>query len=114
MYKIPRIQGYDLFGLIERQDNTFKLRGKINFCISPSLRQSADKHAVSTTPPKNIADAKVWVPVVMKSDLQRLSDRSGKKLLVYVREVLVTHLFGHVPPEGIEPVSVPPLGYPED
>lgn len=104
---------YDLFGLIERQNDTYMLRPKpeIKFCL---------KRDESSDPPppleleKNLADVKVWVPARMKGDIQALARQAGKKPSLYVREVIFTHLFGLVPPEGISPDAAPPAGCEED
>lgn len=94
---------YDLFGMIERQITTFDLSRRIACEASFALAPRTDFEADETTKPvqKNIADIKVWIPARMKEDLQALAKSAGKKLSVYVREVIITHLFGHVPPDGI-------------
>ena len=63
---------------------------------------------------KSIADFKVWIPAKMKADIRALAQKAGKKPSLYVREVIVTHLFGHVPPEGISIDMLPPDGHVED
>jgi hypothetical protein len=63
---------------------------------------------------KSIADFKVWLPAKMKADIQVLAQKAGKKPSQYVREVIVTHLFGHVPPEGFTFDMLPPDGHVED
>lgn len=100
---------YDLFGLIERQDNTFKLNGRIRF--SESINE-----VKGSVPPvaKSIADVKLWIPKQMKADLQGLADGSEKKLSAYVREVLQVHLFGIIPPHGMTLDKSPPVYYIED
>lgn len=100
---------YDLFGLIERQDNTFKLNGRVRFSENVDVVNGA---AVPVD--KSIADVKVWIPKQMKVDLQILASCSGKKLSAYVREVLQVHLFGNIPPDGIALDKAPPAGYVED
>lgn len=105
---------YDLFGLIERQNYTFRLNNRPRFSYSLAKR-SADYIPPPPKPvEKSIADVKVWIPVRMKDDLQALATKAGKKPSAYVREVLITHLFGHVPPEGISPDSAPPEGFNEE
>lgn len=100
---------YDLFGLIERQDNTFKLNGRVRFC------ENVDEVKGAAVPvDKNIADVKVWIPKKMKDDLQALAGCSGKKLSAYVRDVLQVHLFGNIPPHGVAFDKAPPAGYIED
>lgn len=103
---------YDLFGLIERQNTTFKLNTRARFSIS---KPPADYIPPPPKPiEKNLADIKVWVPARMKDDIQTLARVAGKKPSVYVRQVLITHLFGHVPPEGISPEVTPPEGFNEE
>jgi predicted DNA-binding protein len=101
---------YDLFGLIERQNHTYQLNSLPKF----SLR-SID-HLVPLPIPieKNIADVKVWVPAKMKEDILMLAKDAGKKPSAYVRETIITHLFGHVPPGDISPEMSPPRGYEEE
>ena len=50
----------------------------------------------------------------MKADIQALAWKDDKKPSLYVRQVLITHLFGHVPPEGISIDMLPPDGHVED
>jgi hypothetical protein len=92
---------YELFGLIERQNQTFQLSKRPMFALAPGTRLLP-----SQPPEKNLADVKVWVPAKMKNDLLTLAGQAGKMPSLYVREVIFTHLFGNVPPEGISAEEV--------
>ena len=109
---------YDLFGLIERQIDTFgmnQLKFKHNmFSRSCPLDSNGDVVRDPETVEKSIADFKVWIPAKMKADIQALAQKTGNKPSLYVRQVIITHLFGHVPPEGISLDMLPPNGYVED
>ena len=100
---------YDLFGLIERQIETFDLHH-----ISAVVMEIKDDYAVLEPVEKNIADIKVWIPSKMKADIILLAQQSEKKPSAYVREVIISHLFGHVPPNGISIDMLPPDGHIED
>ena len=109
---------YDLFGLIERQDQTYNLktREKVMFSLcrrelSPEEEAAKDLELLKA---RNIADIKVWVPAKMKDDIKQLAQMAGRKPSVYVREVIITHLFGHMPPDGISPTEKPPAGLDEE
>ena len=107
---------YDLFGLIEQQDQTYNLKTKEKAMysfreLSPEEEAAKDLELKKI---KNIADVKVWVPVKMKDDIRLLAQKAGKKPSVYVRELIITHLFGHVPPEGISVAENPPEGFNEE
>lgn len=103
---------YDLFGLIERQNHTFRLNCRPKYSIA---KRSADYIPPPPEPvEKNIADVKVWVPARMKDDIQALARQAGKKPSEYVRKVIFTHMFGHVPPEGFSADETPSEGVNED
>ncbi len=55
------------------------------------------RSGTSTTPElgKNAEDFKLWLPSKMKVDLQRLANRAETPLSQFLREVLVSALFGH-------------------
>ena len=102
---------YDLFGLIERKCSTFMLCRPVMYsCTAPVVDPDAPPVPVE----KSIADFKVWIPARMKADIQVLAQKAGKKPSLYVREVIVTHLFGHVPPAGFAFDMLPPDGHVED
>lgn len=109
---------YDLFGLIERQDQTYNLQTREKAMYSLSMNPlSPEQEAAKDLELKkarNIADVKVWVPAKMKDDIRQLALKTGKKPSAYVREVIITHLFGHIPPEGISPAEPPPEGFNEE
>jgi predicted DNA-binding protein len=103
---------YDLFGLVERKGSAFTLRQPPMYS---RVRQVPDPDAPPPKPvEKSIADFKVWIPAKMKADIQALAQKAGKKPSLYVRQVIVTHLFGHVPPEGMAIDMLPPDGHIED
>ena len=81
---------YDLVGLIERQDNRFDLTPRQQFKFSLRM-QCEDSPSSTPSPPKNIADIKVWLPAGMKTDLQELANRRSMKLSRYIRLVLISH-----------------------
>ena len=80
---------YDLFGLIERGDSRFAL-------TSPALYSRAVS-AENRSPElgKNTEDVKVWIAKQMKDDLQALADKSSLTLSHFIREILISNLFGH-------------------
>lgn len=109
---------YDLFGLIERQDQTYNLqtREKVMFSLrtdslTPEQEAARDLELKKA---RNIADVKVWVPARMKDDIKLLAQKVGKKPSQYVREIIITHLFGHIPPTGISAAETPPDGFNEE
>jgi hypothetical protein len=44
---------------------------------------------------KNVVPVKIYLPAKMKEDLQATADAAGVALSNFVRELLVSHLFGH-------------------
>jgi hypothetical protein len=100
---------YDLFGLIERQNRTYLLNSRPKFSLAPKAYSAPTPKKIE----KNIADIKVWVPARMKEDIVILAKTAGKMPSVYMREVVITHLFGHVPPEGISAAESPPEDFNE-
>jgi hypothetical protein len=107
---------YDLFGLIERQDETYNLqtREKVRFSLRPLTFEEEVAISIEEKNKRNIADVKVWVPAKMKDDIKELAQKAGKKPSVYVRELIITHLFGHIQPNGISPAENPPEGFNEE
>ena len=102
--------------MIERQITTFDLNPRFaseaHFALAPKTDPKAD--ATTKLVQINIADIKVWIPVRMKEDILALAKSAGKKPSVYVRELIVTHLLGHIPPDGINSEVAPPEEYDED
>jgi len=80
---------YDLFGLIER--------GHKEFALSSSVLFSKSGKSENKTPElgKNTEDVKVWIAKKMKDDLQLLADKANLRLSHFVREILISNLFGH-------------------
>lgn len=107
---------YDLFGLVERQILTFHLNKehRIKYCAVRIDDPLCDNSSFHEPIEKSIADFKVWIPAKMRADIQALAQITGKKPSLYVRQVIITHLFGHVPPEGITIDMLPPDGHVED
>lgn len=87
---------YDLMGLIERGDHRFALNGPILYSRQ-AKEVSDDTPIINRTPElgKNTEDVKAWIPSQIKSDLQKLADESGYTLSHFIREVLISTLFGH-------------------
>lgn len=102
---------YDLFGLIERQIDTFNLNKKElpRFSRSESSETGSDK--INKPIEKSIADLKVWIPAKMKTDILTLANKEGKKTSQYVRQVIITHLFGHMPHDDVFLDMLPPDGH---
>ena len=44
---------------------------------------------------KNDHDIKTWIPSQMYADLKQAADNKSIPLSVFVREVIITYLFGH-------------------
>lgn len=102
---------YDLFGLVERKSYTFQLNQVPRYSLAWS---ESNTDAPAAPVEKSIADLKVWIPAKMKADIQMLAKKAGKKPSLFVRQVIITHLFGHVPPEGMTIDMHPPDGHQED
>ena len=88
---------YDLFGFVERNDRHYQLNRPVLF---QKARQSLDD--VSEPEPdimqdlgKNTEDLKVWIPVRMKDDIQKLADKASISLSEMIREIIISALFGH-------------------
>ncbi|MDD2500723.1 MAG: hypothetical protein PHN92_07885 [Geobacter sp.] len=107
---------YDLFGLIERQDQTYNLqtRERTRFSLRELSLEEEVERSLEAKNARNIADVKVWVPAKMKDDIKLLAHKAGKKPSQFVREIIITHLFGHVPPDGISAAENPPDGFNEE
>ena len=81
---------YDHMVQTERALNAFRLN-------ESGVSESRDLTTNNRTPElgKNAHNTKVWIAIKMKEDLQELADTSGMKLSVFVRELLISNLFGH-------------------
>lgn len=102
---------YDLFGLIERKNSTFMLNRPVMYS---RICRVAKPDEPFVPLEKSIADFKVWIPAKMKADIMALALKAGKRPSLFVREVIIIHLFGHIPPEGISIDIQPPNGHIED
>lgn len=101
---------YDLMGLIERGDHRFALNGRALYSRQ-SIKSSDETPIINRTPElgKNTEDVKVWIPSQIKSDLQKLADESGYTLSHFIREALISTLFGHTylaEPEKLEKFKI--------
>lgn len=89
---------YDLLGLLERQFPVLDERRRMVIPSGPDE---------SPAKSRNVADYKVWLPRVMKDDLTFLAQSEGVALSRYVRNVIITHLTGHVALADRSPVNRP-------
>ncbi|HIG79933.1 MAG TPA: hypothetical protein EYG50_01670 [Cycloclasticus sp.] len=101
---------YDLMGLIERGDHRFALNPPPMFSRQAKEPSEASQ-IINRTPElgKNTEDVKVWIPGQIKSDLQTLADESGYTLSHFIREVLISTLFGRTylsEPEKLESFKI--------
>ncbi len=82
---------YDLMASIERGEQDFNLSHPIRFS------RSGGKSSNNNSPElgKNRYDVKVWIATRMKNDLQLLADKADVTLSEFVREILISNLFGH-------------------
>lgn len=72
------------------------------------------KKVPSDTPPPIIVGLKIWVPSKLKSDLDKLAISKKMSLSSYAREIITTHLFGHIPYDS-DPYKIePPKDFTED
>jgi len=82
---------YDLFGLIEKGDSRFALTAPVKILFS----RAASTENRTPELGKNTEDVKVWIAKQMKDDLQLLADKTGLSLSHFIREILISNLFGH-------------------
>lgn len=84
---------YELEAMRARQEGLFLPPPRIMAAVS------RHRSGPNTTPElgKNLEDTKLWLPARMRTDLQSQADRSEKPLSQFMREVLVSILFGHLP-----------------
>jgi len=82
---------YDLIGLIEKDDSNFALTApaQVLFSRAPSTENRTPELG------KNTEDVKVWIAKQMRDDLQSLADKAGINLSHFIREILISNLFGH-------------------
>jgi len=79
---------YDISASIEEGEHDFTM-GKIAFSRTPEFNNRTSDAG------KNTYDVKVMIASQMKDDLQELADKARIKLSEFIREVLISSLFGH-------------------
>lgn len=88
---------YDLLMLAERGDRRFLPQGtQEDFLDVPMYSRRADVDNRTADLGKNDHDVKVWMPVQLVGEVDNLADGAGISRSEYVREVLVSHLFGRI------------------
>jgi len=87
---------YDLIGLVERNDRHYQLNGAVKFSRAPAPDSVTEPEPdLMQDMGKNTEDLKVWIPIRMKEDIQKLADKASISLSEMVREIIVSALFGH-------------------
>ncbi len=81
---------YDLMSSVEQGKDEFAMKGLggLSVALKPPFNRAKEMG-------KNMYDVKVHVPSKMKAELQELADEAGLKLSEFVREVMISILFGH-------------------
>ena len=82
---------YDLIALLERGKGQFDITDRAS---GHFMRVSNADNRTSDLG-KNDHDIKTWIPSQMHADLKQAADNKGIPLSVFVREVIITYLFGH-------------------
>jgi len=62
---------------------------------TPSFSISSNTNNRTPELGKNTYDVKVWIAKLMKNDLQQLADETNLKLSHFIREIIISSLFGH-------------------
>jgi len=87
---------YDLIGLIERNDQHYQLNGTVRFSMAPAPDSVTEPEPdLMQDMGKNTEDLKVWIPVRMKADIQKLAEKASISLSEMIREIIISTLFGH-------------------
>jgi len=81
---------YDLFGMVESGNTEFALKTPVLYSKSGTAKNKTSELG------KNTEDVKVWIAKQMKDDLQTLADKHDLTLSHFIRETLISHLFGHI------------------
>jgi len=91
---------YDLMGLLEQRKHYYRLDPPSRIMFSKSAAPKSD--TVSEPEPdimqdlgKNTEDLKVWIPVRMKEDIQKLAGKASISLSEMIREIIISTLCGH-------------------
>ena len=88
---------YDLLALAERGDQRFLPQGeKEAFLDVPMYSRSTDAANRTAELGKNDHDLKVWVPEALVAELDQLAGKVEISRSEYMRETLVSHLFGRM------------------
>jgi len=83
---------YDLIALLEREHYQFDL---VDHNTGRFMRVANGENRTADLG-KNDHDLKTWIPSLMYGDLERAAAERGVPLSVFVRELIVSYLFGHV------------------
>jgi len=89
---------HDLWGLLERNDYHYKLCGHPVFSkckVEPVDMVEEPEPDIMQDLGKNTEDLKVWIPVRMKEDIQKLADKASISLSEMIREIIISAVFGH-------------------
>lgn len=88
---------YDLLALAERGNRRFLPQGdKEAFLDVPTYSRSAAADNRTAELGKNDHDLKVWMPETLVDEVDQLAETAGISRSQYIRETLVSHLFGRV------------------
>ncbi len=86
---------YDLLALAERGDQRFMPQGDREALLDvPMYSRSASAENRTAALGKNDQDMKVWVPEALADGIDGLAGAAGISRSEYIREMLVSHLFG--------------------
>jgi len=87
---------YDLIGLVERNDRHYQLNGTVRFSRAPAPDSVTEPEPdLMRDMGKNTEDLKVWIPLRMKADIQKLAEKASISLSEMIREIIISTLFGH-------------------
>lgn len=88
---------YDLIGFVERNDRHYQLNGTVKFSRAPRSPDSVSEPEpdIMQDMGKNTEDLKVWIPLRMKGDIQKLAEKASISLSEMIREIIISALFGH-------------------
>ena len=84
---------YDLMSLVEKGEHDFTLNANIMFSLSEPTKTKYINRTSELG--KNMYGIKVSISSKMKEDLLILAEKLGLTLSVFIREILISNLFGH-------------------
>jgi len=86
---------YDLLAMAERGDRRFLPQG-FRESFNDEIRYSRTAAAANRTADlgKNDRDIKIWAPAPLIEEIDQLAEQAGIKRSEFIRETLVSHLFG--------------------